>query len=137
MAQRLKTWQSALAAAVDAARLGGFAWGVQDCCLWAANAVLAQTGEDHAAAWRGTYASAEEATTLLASLGGMAALGALAGPEIEVAEAGVGDVGLLVGDWGEALGVCAGRDGWWAVTAGGLVTHPRQVATRAWGVGRA
>lgn len=133
---RLKHWPSALAEAVESARTSTFAWGTLDCCLWAADVVHAITGIDPAATWRGTYSTEAEALALLDSLGGLAAVATLAGPEIEPDAAALGDVGLLVGDWGQALGVCAGRDGWWAITSTGLVLHPHRTATRAWGVGR-
>ena len=54
-------WRQQLDALIASRMAAPFAWGAHDCCLFAADAVLAQTGEDPAAEFRGTYASAAEA----------------------------------------------------------------------------
>ena len=54
------------------ARQREFIWGVHDCCLFAADWVLEQTGVDPAAQFRGTYSSEAEAQALIAD--GMPAL---------------------------------------------------------------
>lgn len=111
-----------------------FEWGVQDCCIWPADCVKAMTGVDHAAAWRGTYSTEAEAEALLQSLGGLMALGALAGPPCAPLAAGPGDVGLLRNaDRGTVLGVCSGK-GWLVPASGGLALLPLDSAVRAWKV---
>jgi hypothetical protein len=73
-----------------------FAWGSADCCLWAADAVLATIGRDPAADLRSRYSSARGALRLLAQHGGMASLvTARLGPLIDAADAIDGDVCLL------------------------------------------
>lgn len=108
-------------------------WGVHDCCLFAADAVAAQTGVDHAKAWRGSYATAAQATTLLEALGGLEAVGAMAGPEIHPRLARAGDVGLIDGGDRELLGVCAGEV-WLVPAATGLAAKPFEAARKAWRV---
>lgn len=61
---RLQDWPERLAELVEARRTMAFAWGGNDCCLFAADAVLAMTGADPAAAFRG-YASEDEAARLI------------------------------------------------------------------------
>ena len=82
-ATRPHPWRERLHALVLERRRMPFAWGENDCCLWAADAVLIQTGQDPAATWRGTYATEAEAVALLASLGGVRALAATVGERSE------------------------------------------------------
>lgn len=65
---RLEDWPERLAELVAARRDTPFRWGEHDCCLFAADAVLAITGEDPAASFRG-YASEAEAERLLGAAG--------------------------------------------------------------------
>lgn len=133
---RLRNWPSRFAELVDLARARPFEWGVHDCCLWAASAVLSLTGHDPAAQWRGAYDSARGALDLLDGVGGLEGAGALAGVPIEVAQAAIGDIGLVTWDDGtESLAVSAGHS-WLCAGESGL-EHLRIVAARrAWGVGR-
>ena len=50
-----------------------FAWGVCDCCLWAADWVATVTGRDPAASLRGTYRTRRAAAAIVAAHGGMIA----------------------------------------------------------------
>lgn len=136
--KRLKDWPSRFGALVAQARALPFAWGVHDCCLWAADSVLACTGHDPAAPWRGTYSDAAGAMRLLDELGGLRAVGALAGPEIRPSLATVGDVGLAANpeDAGRELLVVSFADVWTGVTATGLQPISRRHVLAAWGVGR-
>lgn len=56
---------AAIAALIEHYRDTPFAWGVHDCCLWPATGVKAQTGNDPAAALRGTYKTKREAVALI------------------------------------------------------------------------
>lgn len=132
-ATRPDTARAALDALVSARMRTPFAWGVHDCCLWAADAVLAQTGVDPAAAYRGQYTTALEAARLVERLGGLRAIGAQAGPEIAPLAAQVGDVGLVSDGERALLGVCAGGC-WLAPTAAGLGALPLSAAAVAWRV---
>lgn len=68
---RLPDWPERLAALVEARRHAPFQWGVHDCVLWAADAVLACTGQDPAAEWRGRYSTEAEAEAILGGAAGL------------------------------------------------------------------
>ena len=73
-----------------------FAWGIRDCCLWAADAVHAVTRRDLASDVRGAYWSARQAARLVRDRGGMEAMVTeRMGQPIDVSEAIDGDVCLL------------------------------------------
>jgi hypothetical protein len=95
--------------------------------------VLATTGRDPAAPWRGTYSDALGAARLVQQLGGLPALGDLAGLRIAPLTAGVGDVGLVRADGRELLAVCIGPN-WLCPTAQGLGVMPLDAAQLAWRV---
>lgn len=110
---RVEAWPERLAALIEARREAPFAWGSHDCCLFAADAVLASTGRDPAAAVRGSYASEAEAEALMLGAGGLeafvAAAAAEAGlPEIPVAFAQRGDIALVRPGNDPAVGVVLG-----------------------------
>ena len=112
-----------------------FAWGQHDCCLFAADCVLAQTGIDLAADLRGTYTDAMGAARALQFIGGIKAAGDRAGPAIPALAARVGDVGLVMLEDRELLAVCAGPV-WLAPAATGLAARPLSGARLAWRVAR-
>jgi hypothetical protein len=112
-----------------------FEWGVNDCCLFAADAVQAITGEDLAADLRGAYGSALEAARVLRDVGGIEAAAARAGDEIAPLAATWGDVGLIRLDDRELLAVCTGAN-WVAPAAGGLAARSLPEAVKAWRVRR-
>lgn len=62
---RAADWPERLAAFIDARRDQPFAWGVQDCFTFAADAAVELTGDDPAAAVRGEYSSEEEADAII------------------------------------------------------------------------
>jgi hypothetical protein len=126
-------WRPRFEALVAARMHTPFAWGVHDCCLWAADCVLTITGVDHAADLRGTYSAALEAQRVLVRLGGIEAVAARAGPRIGPFAAAVGDVGLIALDDRALLAVCVGAF-WLAPAAKGLAAHSLDVATAAWSV---
>lgn len=111
-----------------------FAWGVQDCCRFAADAVLEMTGTDPMADLR-DYASRESADALLARLGGLAAaVRGVLGKPIPPALAQRGDVVLVeVGD-AKAMGICLG-DVIAAPGPSGLQYAPLDDARVAWRIG--
>lgn len=86
-----------------------FAWGSNDCCLFAADWVLASTGRDLAFEYRGQYATALGALRFVQSAGGVEGLVARAGGRrIDQKLARRGDIiARDVGD-GIGLGVCIG-----------------------------
>lgn len=112
-----------------------FEWGVNDCCLFAADCVLAQTGRDPAAGWRGRYRNAAEAGRLVHRLGGMERMaGAVLGMSLPTPlHARLGDVGLNRAS--NTLLVCLGQH-WAGPGAQGLRLLPLAGADLAWRVGR-
>lgn len=130
------TWRKSLRALVSARLAEPFAWGRHDCCTWAADAVLATTGVDHAADLRGTYSTAAEAVRVLDGLGGIEAVGARAGEPIAPLLAAEGDIGLIGVDGRDMLAVCCGP-GWLAPGALGMALHQLDAARLAWRVAHA
>lgn len=112
-----------------------FVWGVHDCCLWAADAVQAQTGRDPAAGLRGTYRSALGAARLVRRLGGLSAIAARGGEPIAPALAVAGDVGLVMMAGRPRLVVCGGGL-WLAAAVDGLAALPWAAPVAAWRVAR-
>lgn len=132
MTTRLRDWQSRLQACLAERWAQPFAWGAQDCALFAADCADACTGVDPAADLRGTYSDAAGAARVVAELGGLAAIAAARmGPEIAPALAQPGDIGLVLNDGRECLAVCTGGM-WHAPGAAGLCALPMAQAQRAW-----
>lgn len=86
-----------------------FAWGSNDCCLFAADWVLAATGRDIAADYRGRYQSALPALRFVKDGGGVEAMIERAGGQpIDSKLARRGDVIARDVGNGVGLGVCVG-----------------------------
>jgi hypothetical protein len=110
-----------------------FAWGQHDCCLWAADAVLAVTGHDHAAAHRGSYRTATSAARRLQALGGLCAVAAQVGPAVPPLATVDGDIGLVQRDDRQLLAVrVAGV--WLAPGPTGLAAVSSSAVSQAWSV---
>ncbi|WP_395674696.1 DUF6950 family protein [Inquilinus sp.] len=112
-----------------------FACGRMDCTSWVADWVLARTGRDAMAAWRGRYRSRAGYRRLLRrepdGLAGAAARG-LAGVgarPVDPAAAQPGDVGIIETTDGPAMAI-RGQLSWLAKTGDGLWKCPS--ATAAW-----
>lgn len=137
---RLPNWQGRLLACLAGAEARPFAWGVHDCCLFAADCVAAVTGCDPLADWRGRYHTERSAWRFVRKFGdGLeAAVESTAArqgwPVVAVAQAQRGDVALAVIDGWPTIVVCVG-----AVFAGpsstGWVRVPPSVVTKVWRVG--
>lgn len=97
-----------------------FEWGKQDCCLFAADAVVAMGGEDYAAPYRGKYSTEIGAKRLL-SKSAKDGLNGLISDILEPIDKNMaqrGDVVLFDGGNGDTLGIywmggifCAGEQG--------------------------
>lgn len=116
-----------------------FAWGIRDCCLWAADAVFAVTQRDLAADIRGSYWSARQAARVVRDRGGLQALVTdRMGAPIALSDAIDGDVCLLVPEAQEhipgldALGVLW-RGSILAQGDKGLCVHRTNMASAWWG----
>ena len=105
---RVDDWPERLAAHIEAARGRPFVWGAHDCCAYAADWVLAATGTDPIAPWRG-YTDAREGMRRLADLGGIAGLWTrLFGAPIAPYLAQRGDLVRVMVDGRESTGVVIG-----------------------------
>lgn len=134
---RREDWPLRLNARLEAARDREFVWGEHDCALFAADVARDLTGVDHAAAFRGQYATAAGAARALRKHGRgtlRATAGAMLGAEIEPLKAQRGDLLLWVqSERGETLGVCVGAQGAFAGPKG-LVFIPVKDCVTAWRV---
>jgi len=133
---RRQDWPLRLNAWLDSVRERPFAWGVNDCALGAADAVLAMTGVDYAAEFRGAYFSKRNAARLLAERGGLERLvtQALGDPLATPKLSQRGDVVLVhAGAGGPALAVVLGAHAV-APGPGGAVFVPMAQWLMAWRV---
>lgn len=140
---RLQDWPTHLFRVLEERRSTKFEWSRMDCCLFACDAVLAQTGHDPAAGiFRGKYRDALGAARLVKKHGGIESIAVKtcakhSWPEIPVLTTQRGDVLLTdqVGGEGAAmgssLGVSVGTGGAFA-GAEGLVFLPLSECRRAW-----
>lgn len=106
---RRPDWQLRFAAFARERASMPFVWGENDCCLFAADAVLATTGSDFAASARGSYTDAREALRVMNDRGGLHAIASEAlGEPIPPLMATVGDVVLMMNEGRELLALCNG-----------------------------
>lgn len=124
-------WRPRFDALIRARMAAPFVWGTNDCCMFAADAVQTITGTDLAADLRGTYTTAQQATTVLQRIGGLEAAGARAGAEIGPLFAQIGDVGIASDGEQDVLAVCAGSV-WLVPVAAGLAALPLAAGKKAW-----
>ena len=114
-----------------------FEWGVNDCCLFAANCVRAQTGEDYYEQFRNRYTSAIGAAKVMKKDGFESveaiATNFLGDPMENHLYAKRGDVVMTTTNEGPALGIMFGGGGLF-VTPLGLVRVPITELLKAWSV---
>lgn len=138
-------WPERMIDAIAARRDTPFAWGSQDCALFACDVAKAVCGVDFAAPLRGRYSTGIGAARVLKSFAGSdakecgleAAVEKIAAghdrPEVAPLMAQRGDLVLLDTLAGPALGICIGEH---VATAGpeGVALLPLADVTRAWRV---
>lgn len=133
---RLPDWEPRLAEYLAKRHGVHFTWGATDCCLFAADAVIAMTGEDPATAFRGRYTTARGATRALKRYGAgtiEATLDTMFG-QIRTAFARRGDLVMCAG----MVGICVGGAALFVGEengAPGLVRFDRSAWAQAWAVG--
>lgn len=136
MTARPEDWPERLAAFVEERRNVPFAWGTQDCLMFAADAVLMLRGVDVMAQYRGAYATEAEGDSLLERDGGMEAILAAAAQAAGLAErapklARRGDLVLVRHGNLLMAGIVTGTAV--AVTGSdGLAFVPTRMIVRAW-----
>lgn len=124
-------WQSAIADLFIERMSAPFVWGLNDCCLLAADAKLAATGVDPAEGFR-TYDDALSAARLVSKLGGMEAIGSrFFGPRIPVECVAFGDIGLIENCGRPCLAVFGGQF-FHAPAEHGLTILPIEHCAAAW-----
>lgn len=130
-------WSMRLAEAVEDARILPFAYGVNDCCLWAAHCVDAMCDTSLASKIGSTfrYTNKEEADQAIADGGGLHALTErFLGKPVSARMAAPGDVVLARnGDGTVIIGICFGH----AILApgeNGLLTLPYENGVMCWKV---
>ena len=132
-AARVPDWTEKLFAFVEARRSLPFAWGTNDCVMFAADCAIELTGVDPMTAYRGKYNDAAGAARVLRAADGfVVGVGKLL-PAIAVAEAQRGDWVLVRNDGRPGIAVviddrCVGPG------AVGLSFVPVSEATDAWRV---
>jgi hypothetical protein len=141
---RLRDWPEQLADLLAARLNAPFGWGVNDCCLFACDAVQALTGWDPAGpedagglGLRGTYADMPGAARILADRGGVKALAvaAFGEPRELPLMAQRGDVVCVQLDGRDTLGIVAGTGHWCAPGSDGLVFRPMSEVVAVWAIG--
>jgi hypothetical protein len=136
--KRKEDWPEILAAYLHERRTMPFVWGSNDCCLFSADAILAMTGIDTMADYRGKYNSALSAVRLFKAGGGIEACAAAsckASSFDERANINFAQRGDLV-LWdtpthGPAFGICVGVYSAFASTNGTIEITTAQ-CRRAW-----
>lgn len=108
--KRADNWPTLLTRFIEERRAMPFAWGSNDCCLFAADWILQATGCDIAERFRGHYNSALGAHRFVAEGGGVENLIANAGAKrLPASFAQRGDLVSMDNGDGVALGVCVGH----------------------------
>jgi hypothetical protein len=137
--KRVEGWPLKLSRFLRARRDMPFAWGSNDCLMFAADAVKEITGIDLALRWRGTYSTEEEAATILAGYGGVSGLISLAlghNGTRNVMTAKRGDVAMIKTDQGEMAAIVDDSGARIAVPMSDkmtIVRFPLEKAWRVWG----
>ena len=133
---RLENWERRLGDYLDTRRGQDFAYGTNDCGMFAAGAVEAVTGVDPIPSFRGAYDSATTSIRALKRLG-KGTLDATIDSLFDEHPIGYARRGDIVWN-GESVGVCIGHE---ALFVGeiegvsGLVSVPRSGWVKAWTVG--
>lgn len=107
---RLPDWQARLQAFLAGISGQPIVPGRHDCCLFGAGAVMAQTGHDFAAAWRGRYTTMAGGRRVLRKAGFADHVALIAAhlPAVHPAFAREGDLALVATPEGPATGVHQG-----------------------------
>jgi hypothetical protein len=135
---RRRDWRERMASLMHSRAAAPFQWGVNDCLMFAADAVVACTGTDPAAELRGTYSDAMTARRMLEALGGTASICDDLFERFQATGlARLGDVGLMAMPNGREVAIVCGGNSWHApAEEGGLAGYPFDAVQVAWRVGR-
>jgi hypothetical protein len=130
---RISTWENALVNYIIIKRDEPFEYGVNDCCLFAAGAVEAITGEDPMSEFRGKYDSLKGSIKAINEIGAGTLEATLNGkfPEVSIGYAQRGDLAFF----NDSVGVVMGGFAYF-VSDDGLERINRSLWDKCWGVGR-
>jgi len=130
---RVPAWEDALANYIAIKRHEPFEYGVNDCCLFAAGAVLQITGEDPIPEFRGKYDSLKGSLKVIKEIGAGTLEATLDGkfPEVSIGHAQRGDLAFFDDSVGVVMGGFA-----YFVSDDGLEKIPRAMWDKCWSVGR-
>lgn len=131
---RLSSWELRFDALLHSRRRTPFKWGEHDCAIFAADAVLAITGVDHAQELRGM--GVRDAIRTVHQRGGLeAVVTSFLGEPGRPDDAREGDVVLMPNGDRVGLSVCVGNGKVVAAAPVGLAWLPMTDAICAWRVG--
>lgn len=131
-------WPERLAALVEERRNSPFIWGVHDCAMFAADAILQMTGCDPLAEWRGRYGDEDGGNSITEAMGGFDAF-----MEAAFARFGMRDCPAALTQRGDVALVAYGNIRSLGVILGGSVAVPgldrlsflpTRLINRAWAV---
>lgn len=130
---RISAWEEALADYIAIKRHEPFEYGINDCCLFAAGAVEAITGEDPMPEFRGKYDSLKTSLQVIKDIGAgtLEATMDAKFPEVQISHAQRGDLAFLDGSVGVVMGGFA-----YFVSDDGLERINRSLWDKCWSVGR-
>jgi hypothetical protein len=130
---RITTWEDALVNYIATKRHEPFEYGVNDCCLFAAGAVIEVTGEDPMSEFRGKYDSLKTSLKVIKEIGAGTLEATLDGkfPEVAISHAQRGDLAFFDGSVGVVMGGFA-----YFASDDGLEQIPRDMWDKCWSVGR-
>ena len=130
---RINAWEESLVNYITTKRHEPFEYGVNDCCLFAAGAVDAITGEDPMPEFRGQYDSLKTSLQVIKDIGAGTLEATMDGkfPEVEIAYAQRGDLAFF----DDSIGVVMGSFAYF-VSDDGLERVNRSLWDKCWGVGR-
>lgn len=130
---RISVWEDALANYIAIKRHEPFEYGVNDCCLFAAGAVLEVTGEDPMSEFRGKYDSLKTSLKVIKEIGAgtLEATMDAKFPEVAIGNAQRGDLAFFDDSVGVVMGGFA-----YFVSDDGLERIPRDMWDKSWSVGR-
>jgi hypothetical protein len=132
---RKHNWDEALSCYLAQCKDTAFAWGKHDCCLFAANAVIAMTGTDFAAPFRGKYSTALGSIRALKIYGSgdlLSTLTSILGEPIPILLAKRGDIALVEIDGQLSTGVHFNNV--WCVGDSGLVNVLSAHVISSWSI---
>lgn len=135
--KRLIDWHPRLCAWLRNAGSRPMQPGQHDCCLFGAGAIEAQTGIDIAAEWRGRYSTFAGGRRILRKSGyaDHVALIASVLPEDHISAAREGDIAIVPGEDGAAVGVIQGTAVYVLAPSGRIGLVPMTPVQRLFRVG--